>query len=88
MKHADDDSWIALGVAFGDALSVFIPGLDWAMVTDDYGTHAALRFGSSSLSLSAPTMLLKRVDRGEDVDVLHLANELKAFIEKNAADYR
>lgn len=47
MKHANGGAWMALGVAFGDALCTFIPGLNWAMVTDDFGTHAALRFESS-----------------------------------------
>lgn len=84
MNNANDGAWVALGVVFGDALTESIPGLNWAMVTDDSGTYVGLRFGESHLSVSAPTMLLKRRERGEDIDVQHLATELRGFILQHA----
>ena len=87
MKHANYDAWVALGVAFGDALIAHIPGLRWRLVTDQFGPHAALQFKEKALSIAAPTMLWKRVERGESVDLTHLATELHSFVADHAHEY-
>ncbi len=57
-----------LGVAFGDVLASELP-LRWMMVTDEYGTDPTLRYKDTTIQINALTMLSKRVERGEEVDV-------------------
>ncbi len=78
----------ALGVIFGDALINFIDGLAWWEVTDQYGTDAVLRYRETTVQLSAVTMISKRIEDGEEVDILHIANWLKNFIEAKKDEYQ
>ncbi|HVU51678.1 MAG TPA: DUF3806 domain-containing protein [Polyangia bacterium] len=57
-----------LGVAFGDIL-VSELGLRWVIVTDDYGRDPTLRFGETTIQINALTMISKRIERGEAVDL-------------------
>ena len=57
-----------LGIAFGDVLASELP-LRWMMVTDEYGTDPTLRYKDTTIQINALTMLSKRVERGEEVDV-------------------
>jgi hypothetical protein len=61
----------SLGVAFGDVLTSELP-LRWVMVTDEYGTDPTLRFKKTALQINALTMISKRVERDEGVDVSEL----------------
>ena len=61
----------SLGVVFGDVLASELP-LRWVMITDEYGTDPTLRFKNTSININAPTMLSKRVERDEPVDVFSL----------------
>jgi hypothetical protein len=58
----------SLGVAFGDVLSNELP-LRWVMVTDEYGTDPTLRFKSSTVQINALTMISKRIERDESVNL-------------------
>jgi len=60
-----------LGVAFGDVLTSELP-LRWMMVTDEYGTDPTLRFKKTTVQINALTMISKRVERDEHVDVSEL----------------
>ncbi len=88
MKNANYEAWVTVGIAFGDALVAYVPGLHWRLVTDQFGTHAALQFEKKAFSISAPTMLWKRVERGEAVDLAHLASELRSLVMEHAHEYR
>jgi hypothetical protein len=57
-----------LGVVLGDVLAAELP-LRWVMVTDEYGTDSTLRYKDSTIQVNALTMISKRIERGEDVDV-------------------
>jgi len=61
----------SLGIAFGDVLASELP-LHWMMVTDEYGTDPTLRFKDTTFQINALTMISKRVERGESVDVASL----------------
>src|SRR5262249_34507523 len=61
----------SLGVAFGDVLSNEL-SLRWVMITDEYGTDPTLRFKNTSININALTMISKRVERDQAVDVFHL----------------
>jgi hypothetical protein len=57
------------------------------LVTDQTGTYAALQFEGKALSIAAPTMIWKRVQQGEDFDLVHIALELKAIVENGAREF-
>jgi hypothetical protein len=57
-----------LGVVLGDVLASEFP-LRWVMVTDEYGTDPTLRFRDTTIQINALTMISKRVERDETVDV-------------------
>jgi Domain of unknown function (DUF3806) len=59
----------SLGVAFGDVSEL---PLRWVMVTDEFGTDPTLRFKQTTLQVNAPTMISKRVERDEPVDLAYL----------------
>ena len=61
----------SLGVALGDVLASELP-LRWVMVTDEYGTDPTLRFKDTTLQINALTMISKRVERDEAVNVSEL----------------
>ena len=75
-----------LGVVFGDVLSSQLQ-LKWAMITDEYGTDPTLRFKDSSLNVNALTMISKRVERDEAVDLSKLLQmtreQLRAYEESS-----
>jgi len=88
LEAEDVAGWEAMGIAFGDGLTTMVPGLAWAQVTDQYGTDAVLRYQATTLQIGVVTMLLKRAEANEEINVAHLAQWLKAFIEEKAHDYR
>jgi hypothetical protein len=61
----------SLGIALGDALAQKL-GLQWVAVQDEYGRDPALRLEGTSVLLFPLTMISKRIERGEDVDVYQL----------------
>ncbi len=60
-----------LGVAFGDVLTKELP-LRWMMVTDEYSTDPTLRYKKTTVQINALTMISKRIERDEHVDVSEL----------------
>lgn len=60
-----------LGVAFGDVLTTELP-LRWVMVSDEYGTDPTLRFKNLQVNVNALTMISKRVERNEPVQLTRL----------------
>ena len=61
----------SLGVAFGDALAQQLM-LDWVVVDDEFGRSAALSWPGTSLICSPITMISKRIEDGEEIDVRDL----------------
>jgi hypothetical protein len=61
----------SLGVALGDALVQQL-GLVWATVEDDRGCDPALRDPGTSIVIFPLTMISKRIERGEAVDIRKL----------------
>lgn len=84
MKKSGPNVWIAMGVAFGDALIAYIPGLSWWDVQDEYGPGIVLRYKLTTMTLAAPDMIIKRVERGESFDLSFMANGLKKYVQENA----
>ena len=60
-----------LGITLGDAF-VQRMGLEWVAVEDEYGRDPAVKVPDSSIILFPLTMISKRVERGEEVDIHNL----------------
>ena len=58
----------SLGIVLGDALAQKLD-LNWIEVEDEYGVDPALRFKDSSVIAFPLTMISKRVEKGEQVDI-------------------
>jgi Domain of unknown function (DUF3806) len=61
----------SLGITFGDALAQEL-GLAWVAVEDEHGRDPALRHQDTSIVVFPLTMISKRIERGEAVDVFAL----------------
>jgi hypothetical protein len=61
----------SLGIAFGDVLENELP-LRWVMVTDEYGTDPTLRFKGTTVQINALTMISKRVEKDQNVNLSEL----------------
>jgi hypothetical protein len=69
-----------LGIVLGD---VFVQdmGMEWIMVEDEYGRDPAVRLPNTTIILYPMTMISKRIERGEKVDVFELYNSAAAQVE-------
>jgi hypothetical protein len=71
----------SIGVAFGDVLASELP-LRWVMVTDEFGTDPTLRFKQTTVQINALTMISKRVERDEPVNLLYLLRTTREQLER------
>ncbi len=62
----------SLGIVFGRVLSKNVPGLDWWVITDEFGTDSTLRYKDTSICINAITMISKRFEKKENVNVQQL----------------
>ena len=58
----------SLGITLGDAL-VERHGFEWVTVEDEYGRDPALRLVGTSILVFPLTMISKRIENGETVDI-------------------
>ena len=65
----------ALGVVLGDAVAQEMQ-LEWRMVEDEHGRDPALVVPNTTIRLFPMTMISKRIEGGEEVDVLDLFGRL------------
>jgi hypothetical protein len=70
-----------LGVILGDVLSSQLK-MDWRMVEDEHGASPCLVLKGTSIVLFPQTMISKRIERGEQVDVFGLFNAIVAGVEE------
>lgn len=64
-----------MGVVLGDAFVIDL-GFHWVLVEDEQGRDFSVNYKDTSVILFPLTMILKRIERGEDVDVCDLYNGL------------
>lgn len=69
----------SLGTTLGDALVQEL-GLEWVAVEDEYGRSLAVRFPGTTVIAFPRTMISKRVERGDKVDVKQLFEGIRADI--------
>ncbi|HUG66484.1 MAG TPA: DUF3806 domain-containing protein [Pirellulaceae bacterium] len=70
-----------LGIVLGDAL-VQEMGMEWIMVEDEYGRDPAIQMPKTTIILYPMTMISKRIERGENVDVFELFNSVAVQVEE------
>jgi hypothetical protein len=70
-----------LGIVFGDAF-VRATGMEWVTVEDEYGSDPALRVRGTTIIIFPMTMISKRIERGEEIDVAGLFNVVLKHIEE------
>jgi hypothetical protein len=68
-----------LGILLGDAFVQEL-AMEWVMVEDEQGRDPAVRFPKTSILLYPMTMISKRLERGEQVDVFELFNGVAAQV--------
>jgi hypothetical protein len=68
-----------LGVALGDAVIQDL-GLRWIEIEDDFGIDPALQYLNTSLILFPLTMISKRIESDETVDIVDFYKKLTAYI--------
>ncbi|MBN1265808.1 MAG: DUF3806 domain-containing protein [Anaerolineales bacterium] len=71
----------SLGIVFGQVLASQT-GFEWIIVDDEYGRDPALILEDTSILLFPLTMISKRVEQGEEVDVLALYNRTLEQVEE------
>lgn len=59
----------ALGIAFGKVFVENNAHYDWWMIEDEYGRDPAIRYKETTLLVFPQTMLSKRIEDGDEVDV-------------------
>lgn len=70
-----------LGVIFGDVLASQL-GMQWRVLEDDQGVSPCLVLPDTSIVLFPQTMISKRIERGEELDVLDLLDGIIAKVEE------
>jgi hypothetical protein len=76
-----------MGIILGDALVQYC-GVEWRAVEDQYSRDPCVQVPGSTVVVFPLTMISKRVERGEAVDVFDLFNQTGAKIQelRNIAD--
>jgi hypothetical protein len=70
-----------LGTVLGDAFVQEL-GVEWIIVEDEHGRDPAVRMPGTSIILFPLTMISKRIERGEQVDVFELFNGVVTEVEE------
>ncbi|MBC7996440.1 MAG: DUF3806 domain-containing protein [Leptolyngbya sp.] len=70
-----------LGVVLGDAFVQELK-MEWIMVEDEHGRDPAIRMQGTSTILYPLTMISKRIERGEKVDIFDMFNSTAAQIDQ------
>ena len=78
-----------LGITLGDALAQDL-GMEWVMVEDENGRDPAIRFPGTTVIVFPLTMISKRIEDGEPVNVADLFSRVSARIREltGKPDYR
>ena len=69
-----------LGIVLGDAFVQELK-MEWVMVEDQYGRDPAVRLPGTTIILFPLTMISKRIERGEKVDVFEVFNGVAAQVD-------
>ncbi len=71
-KRIGDEALIAIGLAFGQQI-INQTGFDWVRVSDQWGDETCVGPAGKSLNCAPISMIQKRLDRDEAIDLATLA---------------
>ncbi len=71
----------SLGILFGKVFVNETSDYDWWVVEDEYGKDACIRFKQTTLLAFPQTMISKRIEDGENINVLELFIGLRDRLE-------
>jgi len=71
----------ALGLAFGKVFVESHDDYNWCMVEDKYGRDPAIRFKQTSILIFPLTIISKRIEKREIVDVQEMFAKLQATLD-------
>jgi hypothetical protein len=77
--------WQCVGVVFGDVVAAEL-GLEWIMQFDEYGAEPALNLAGTSITLFPRTMILKRIENGEEMDLAFVLEKLAESVKQLKRD--
>ena len=78
-----------LGITFGDALVQHLEGMEWIEYSDEYGTDPALRYHETDFFIFPQTMISKRIEDGNDVEIYSLFDTIvKGILEHFETVYK
>jgi hypothetical protein len=72
----------ALGLAFGKVFVNETPGYDWWMVEDEFGRDPAIRYKETTLMAFPQTMISKRVEDDEKINLKEMYFGLQHQLER------
>jgi hypothetical protein len=72
----------SLGIIFGKVLVNEIPNYDWWVVEDEHGKDVCIRYSNTTLLAFPQTMISKRIEKGEKVDVSTLFYGIREDLER------
>lgn len=72
----------SLGIVFGKVFVNETPNFNWWVVKDEYGKDACIRYKETNLLIFPQTMISKRVEDSEKIDVFELFYSLKDDLER------
>lgn len=69
----------SFGVTLGD---IFVQDMNfnWMQVEDEYGTDPAIQLPDTTILLFPLTMISKRIEAGQEVDIYHLYEGVKEMV--------
>ncbi|NVJ67155.1 MAG: DUF3806 domain-containing protein [Gammaproteobacteria bacterium] len=80
----------SLGILLGKVFVNETPNYDWWVIEDEYGKDACVRYKETSLLIFPQTMISKRIEDGEQVNVselfLGLCQDLERIKNENYAN--
>ncbi|MET0246710.1 MAG: DUF3806 domain-containing protein [Sphingomonas sp.] len=81
----NDKAQVAAGIAFGEIIAEKA-GWEWVKVTDEYGVETALSPPGYMVACYPISMIQKRIETGEQVDLAELRDETISIIEQRAGE--
>jgi len=72
----------SLGIVFGKVFVNETPDYDWWVIEDEYGKDACVRYKETTLLIFPQTILSKRIEDGEQVNVFELFHGMKQDLER------
>lgn len=82
VEPQDTSDLQALGLMFGQVVVKALDDMDWCMVEDELGRTPALRYRETSLIVFPMTMISKRVEKAEEIDLREMFHSLVEKIEE------